>query len=640
MSSNLHYVDAEQQGSVTILDRNYLVKSVEWSNPSRPLEGTATYSFGGDYEGYTMVVGYKNQKMNGKATAYSPRGVVSFEVHYVDDVLNGEVIIRDERGGVVIDGMLHNGLREGVFTSKNKTEYYYRGRQLTPRNDTKGYCLNNERGQLESVSQFTKDFSEIDGISYEYEKGKLKRECKYKRGKQVRLLREWSGTIMTEYDKQETRNYEGEYGGSLGEGFHREGEGTEYHKDGRSMLYDGQWSNGERSGEGTWYKSTNGLPTYIGTWDKDVPNGEGTLMDKYGKELYSGNWKNGYLNISGRKWVDYETGSVSWTVNEKRLKKWVERGGEKPDGYCMLFWQGICMVFGGLWEALCFVVKGICKLLKWIGKHCKGFWEWGSLFILFCSSFLFGYSLSRYGWWGWSCPVFFVGLFIVLHLCQDNGYARDNSDYRIPLIIRCLLGAISIASYHLFGPMASSGRTGAFVTLIVLCVLSSSFWIIIMCSIWKNKEDRKNLYFCMINLLSFISLSLISSLILSPWIIIAVFALLVADLILFFNELLFWLIPLIELLSLSIVLTLKDIILMVILIVIMVFELAPLIWYLFSFVCYTRLSHNRGISINSQLSSNRLHSFFIMPSFSEFYNTKEEYILSEVDSPLLLSSLE
>ena len=443
MSSNLHYVDAEQQGSVTILDRNYLVKSVEWSNPSRPLAGTATYSFGGDYEGYTMAVGYKNQKMNGKATAYSPRGVVSFEVHYVDDMLNGEVIIRDERGGVVIDGMLHNGLREGVFTSKNKTEYYYRGRQLTPRNDTNGYCLNNERGQLESVSQFTIDFSEIDGISYEYEKGKLKRECKYKRGKQVRLLREWSGTIMTEYDKQETRNYEGEYGGSLGEGFHREGEGTEYHKDGRSMLYDGQWSNGERSGEGTWYKSTNGLPTYIGTWDKDVPNGEGTLMDKYGKELYSGNWKNGYLNISGRKWVDYETGSVSWTVNEKRLKKWVERGGEKPDGYCMLFWQGIC------------------KLLKWIGKHCKGFWEWGSLFILFCSSFLYGYSLSRYGWWGWSCPVFFVGLFIVLHLCQNNGYARDNSDYRIPLIIRCLVGAISIASYHLFGPMASSGRTGA-----------------------------------------------------------------------------------------------------------------------------------------------------------------------------------
>ena len=94
-----------------------------------------------------------------------------------------------------------------------------------------------------------------------------------------------------------------------------------------------------------------------------------------------------------------------------------------------------------------------------------------------------------------------------------------------------------------------------------------------MCCIWKNEKDRKDLYFYMINLLSFTSLSLISSLILSPWIIIAVVALIFADLILFLNELQLWLIPLIELLYLSVVLTLKDIILMVILIVIMVFEL-------------------------------------------------------------------
>ena len=211
--------------------------------------------------------------------------------------------------------------------------------------------------------------------------------------------------------------------------------------------------------------------------------------------------------------------------------------------------------------------------MKWIGEYCEGFWEWGSLFILFCSSFLFGYSLSRYGWWGWSCPVFFVGLFIiVLHLCQDNDFAED-SEIRIPLMMRCLLGAISIASYHLFGPMGSFGKTGAFVTLIVLCVLSSSVWIIIMCCIWKNEEDRKDLYFCMINLLSFISLSLISSLILSPWIIIAVVVLIFADIECIIDEFLLWYTPFMELLYLSFVLTLKDIILMVILIVIMVFEL-------------------------------------------------------------------
>ena len=48
---------------------------------------------------------------------------------------------------------------------------------------------------------------------------------------------------------------------------------------------------------------------------------------------------------------------------------------------------------------------------------------------------------------------------------------------------------------------------------------------------------------------------------------------------------------------------------------------------------------NRGLPLSAFFSSNFI-LFFIMPSFSEFYNTKEEYILSEVDSPLLLSSLE
>ena len=140
-------------------------------------------------------------------------------------------------------------------------------------------------------------------------------------------------------------------------------------------------------------------------------------------------------------------------------------------------------------------------------------------------------------------------------------------------MMRCLLGAISIASYHLFGPMASYEGTILYYILIIICVLSSSVWIIIMCCIWKNEEDRKYLYFCMINLLSFISLSLISSLILYPWIIIAVVALIFEDIVFIIDELLLWYIPFIELLYLSVVLTLKDIILMVILIVIMVFEL-------------------------------------------------------------------
>ena len=618
MSSNLDYVDMGTLESITILDRVCPINSVEWSNPSRPLKGTATYSFGGDYEGYTMVVEFKRNMKNGKATAYSPRGVVFFEATYVDDVLNGEVVIRDERGAVLVDGMLHNGLREGVFTYKDEEdEYYYRGRQITQSSETDGYCLKNENGQLESVSQFTKDFSEIDGLSYEYEGGVLKRLCEYKQGKQVRLLREWNGAKMTEYNPQGKREYEGGFGGSLSGGFYRNGEGTEYHDDGRSILYDGHWSNGMRSGEGSWYKNTNGLPTYIGTWDNNVPNDEGALMDKNGKELYSGNWENGYLNVSGKKWVDFETGSVSKKGNKQRLKKWVERGGEEPEGCCEICWRVSCEVIVGLWDVLCFIVSGIWNGITWACEKCWegisfvfiGLWDvlcsivsgiWNGItwacekcwegismviewigenweeilhcvgaFLFLCSPFLFGYSLSRYGWWGWSCPVFLFCFIGVLYLCIYYDLYPSAKEYTLSLILRCYIGAISIASYHLFGPMGTSGRKGAFITLIVLCSIGLIPYLIILYTDCDN-SDNEYLYPDLMNMFSFISLFLVSSLFLSPWIIIAVVILRVVDFIFRDNELVFLVLPFIELIYLSIVVMLKHVILLVITVVFIV----------------------------------------------------------------------
>ena len=281
------------------------------------------------------------------------------------------------------------------------------------------------------------------------------------------------------------------------------------------MLYDGQWSNGERSGEGTWYKSTNGLPTYIGTWDKDVPTGEGTLMDKYGKELYSGNWKNGYLNISGRKWVDYETGNVVRKSREWKLDMWVQRGGKKPESCCT--WGGMVRLFNNL--------------------------------ILFCLSFLFGYSLSSYGRWGWSCPPFFGCLFILLLFIRCCG----DEEISIPFIIRCLIGAVSIASYHLFGVMGTAGRKGAFVTLIVVCSISllvNMGFICDDCAI--EKEDYA--YDDAIYLFSFTSLCLISTLFISPWLILAVIAVRIIDYAFREKETIRFLVPFVELLYMTILL--------------------------------------------------------------------------------------
>ena len=516
MSSNLCFVDLEQSQSVTILDRVYPVKSVEWSDPSHPLEGTATYSFGGNYEGYTMVVSYKDHKMNGKATGYNPRGIVSFEVNYVDDILNGDVVIRDDQGLIVLTGRLHNGLREGVFIDKNeKKKYYYRGKQLFPSSKMNGYYLKDEKGKVEKVLQFSKDFSEMNGICCEYEGGQLKRMCEYKQGNQTRVLGEWNGTIMTEYNDQGNRRYEGEFGGSLNKGIYWKGKGTQYDENGRSVLYDGQWNNGVREGEGIWYKNANGLPTYNGSWARNVPNGEGTLFDDNGMKLYSGRWENGYLNVGGRKWVDYETGNVVRKSREWKLDMWVQRGGKKPESCCT--WGGMVRLFNNL--------------------------------ILFCLSFLFGYSLSSYGRWGWSCPPFFGCLFILLLFIRCCG----DEEISIPFIIRCLIGAVSIASYHLFGVMGTAGRKGAFVTLIVVCSISllvNMGFICDDCDI--EKEDYA--YDDAIYLFSFTSLCLISTLFISPWLILAVIAVRIIDYAFREKETIRFLVPFVELLYMTILL--------------------------------------------------------------------------------------
>ena len=44
---------------------------------------------------------------------------------------------------------------------------------------------------------------------FEYEGGRLIRECKYKKGVMIRVLREWKEDLMIEYDKKGMRVYEG-----------------------------------------------------------------------------------------------------------------------------------------------------------------------------------------------------------------------------------------------------------------------------------------------------------------------------------------------------------------------------------------------------------------------------------------------
>ena len=97
---------------------------------------------------------------------------------------------------------------------------------LTKHKGMKGFFKEmNENGNLLSVSEYDDEWRK-NGKCFEYEGGRLIRECEYKKGVMTRVLREWK-EVMIEYDVNGMRVYEGGFKGVMMKGFVREGEGTE-----------------------------------------------------------------------------------------------------------------------------------------------------------------------------------------------------------------------------------------------------------------------------------------------------------------------------------------------------------------------------------------------------------------------------
>ena len=151
----------------------------------------------------------------------------------------------------------------------------------------------NMNGDLLSVSEYDECGLLKNGKCFEYEGGRLVRECEYKNGVMMRVLREWKGECMIEYDVNGMRVYEGGFEGDMMKGFVREGEGKEYGIDGKSALYVGGWKNGLREGYGSEFKGYS--PVYIGEWKNGMRDGYGEELNEKGKVTRRGKWiKGGY----------------------------------------------------------------------------------------------------------------------------------------------------------------------------------------------------------------------------------------------------------------------------------------------------------------------------------------------------------
>lgn len=284
-----------------------------------------------------------------------------------------------------------------------------------------------EDGELVSTSQYNITYSVKEGLCYEYANGVLKEKSVFHGDKKTRVLIEWKNGKMVEYHKNGKRSYEGEWKGSMATGFVREGEGSEFGTDGVSVVYKGHWDKGLRSGKGMWFRKGSELPAYSGEWRKGYPNGNGYLKDENGDDLCYGKWENGYLNVRENRWVDFEDGRVTRARDKRQLRNWVVRGGERAPSWKEVIAGSVLYRF--CHTATLFVMK----------------WDYSILFLSFVQSILFGKYLSRFGGWGWTCPMWYVvfGLVLLWSRSKDEKEARY-FDWN------ALLNAASIASFHWF----------------------------------------------------------------------------------------------------------------------------------------------------------------------------------------------
>ena len=199
-----------------------------------------------------VKIGFRGNTM----TEYNSKNEVEYEGGFKGDMKNG--YIRDGRG----------------------TEYVKRLKT------TLEFVVNNT--ELITLIGTWKD-GKKNGVFYEIEEyDYMRRECIYVNDKRSRICRVFSYYLMTEYDDNNMRRYDGCYKGNYEVGFIREGTGKEFGEDGFTPLYFGSFKNGLRDGEGEEYFGT--IPKYIGHWRKGKKEGIGKELDWSGNMTNYGLW--------------------------------------------------------------------------------------------------------------------------------------------------------------------------------------------------------------------------------------------------------------------------------------------------------------------------------------------------------------
>ena len=247
----------------------FMESSVE--KPADGLNGDCVVHYSGQYSKCEMVVSLVNGVREGEAIILND-GIPFLNLEYERGLLTGTVEKMNDHGIVVLRGHLVNGVESGLFLEYENEKVVWIG-----------YYQNGQR-HMEVRNHIVKqDHSQGDGSGEFYEldeNGKVTQLCLYVQRLKHRVIVRFNDDVMTEFDENEKRTYEGEYTGSVENGFMREGTGKEYAKGGKTVEYFGDWKHGKRNGIGTEYRGLRVL--YIGEWKDGMKDGKGYERDENG----------------------------------------------------------------------------------------------------------------------------------------------------------------------------------------------------------------------------------------------------------------------------------------------------------------------------------------------------------------------
>lgn len=142
---------------------------------------------------------------------------------------------------MLFDGFFKKGKKQNITPVKEMGGNYWKELDVN--------------GEIARISQLD-DLGNYEGLCYIFNCGVTSRISKWKEGKEVSLLKQFNGDIMTVYNNG-LKVYEGGFLNSLELYFPRNGKGVEFGKDGKTKIFEGTYKCGKLHGRGAKYN--NGL---------------------------------------------------------------------------------------------------------------------------------------------------------------------------------------------------------------------------------------------------------------------------------------------------------------------------------------------------------------------------------------------